>query len=115
MAKSKNHTAHNQTRKQHKNGIHRPARQRFASTKGMDPKFLRNQRRATKGRIEKAKGGKWFVFSNSWPQVARWLPRRAGVAAPPVMQSLLILTGSGGSLHDAFKRANIVTLDSIQN
>ncbi|KAL8462527.1 hypothetical protein ACS0TY_032730 [Phlomoides rotata] len=41
MAKSKNHTAHNQS---HKNGIKKPKRHRNSSTKGMDPKFLRNQR-----------------------------------------------------------------------
>ena len=48
MAKSKNHTAHNQTSKQHKNGIKKPKRERYINTLGMDPKFLRNQRRATK-------------------------------------------------------------------
>jgi len=52
MAKSKNHTAHNQTRKQHRNGIQREAHQRYTSTMGMDPKFLRNQRRATKYRLK---------------------------------------------------------------
>jgi large subunit ribosomal protein L29e len=51
MAKSKNHTAHNQTVKQHRNGIKKPKRQRYSNTQGMDPKFLRNQRRATKGRL----------------------------------------------------------------
>ena len=51
MAKSKNHTAHNQTSKQHRNGIKKPLRQRYVKTKGMDPKFLRNQRRAIKGRL----------------------------------------------------------------
>ncbi|MBA0855333.1 hypothetical protein Goshw_012133, partial [Gossypium schwendimanii] len=48
MAKSKNHTAHNQSYKAHKNGIKKPKRQRHTSTKGMDPKFLRNQRYARK-------------------------------------------------------------------
>ncbi|KAL4433616.1 hypothetical protein ABPG75_000057 [Micractinium tetrahymenae] len=48
MAKSKNHTAHNQTRKAHRNGIKKPQRQRYTSRKGMDPKFLRNQRYAQK-------------------------------------------------------------------
>jgi len=48
MAKSKNHTAHNQNRKAHRNGILRPMRQFYSSTKGMDPKFLRNQRFAKK-------------------------------------------------------------------
>ena len=56
MAKSKNHTAHNQTRKAHRNGIHKPQRQRYASLLGVNPKFLRNQRRAKKGtRIALAK------------------------------------------------------------
>ena len=58
MAKSKNHTAHNQTAKQHRNGIKKPSRQRYTSTLGMDPKFLRNQRRATKLRLQKNKTAK---------------------------------------------------------
>ncbi|KAM0880278.1 hypothetical protein ACQ4PT_033662 [Festuca glaucescens] len=66
MAKSKNHTAHNQSYKAHRNGIKKPKRQRQASTKGdlrflskltvwvqtvrrfMDPKFLRNLRYSRK-------------------------------------------------------------------
>eukprot|EP00891_Asterochloris_glomerata_P001650 jgi/Astpho2/1650/Aster-x1021 len=48
MAKSKNHTAHNQTYKQHKNGIKKVKKMRYTARKGMDPKFLRNQRRAKK-------------------------------------------------------------------
>ncbi|XP_011042241.1 PREDICTED: 60S ribosomal protein L29-1-like, partial [Populus euphratica] len=47
-AKSKNHTAHNQSYKAHKNGIKKPKKQRHTSTKGMDPNFLRNQRYARK-------------------------------------------------------------------
>ncbi|AQK91346.1 60S ribosomal protein L29-1 [Zea mays] len=35
MAKSKNHTAHNQSYKAHKNGIKKPKRHRQTSTKGM--------------------------------------------------------------------------------
>ncbi|GAB2294291.1 hypothetical protein Dimus_028501 [Dionaea muscipula] len=48
MAKSKNHTAHNQSYKAHRNGIKKPRKHRRQSTKGMDPKFLRNQRYARK-------------------------------------------------------------------
>ncbi|KAG5555228.1 hypothetical protein RHGRI_012687 [Rhododendron griersonianum] len=44
MAKSKNHTAHNQSHKAHQNGIKKPRKHRHASTKG----FLRNQRYARK-------------------------------------------------------------------
>eukprot|EP00250_Pteridium_aquilinum_P022618 c2546_g1_i1 orf=208-396(-) len=48
MAKSKNHTAHNQTHKAHKNGIKKAKKHKYTSRKGMDPKFLRNQRYAKK-------------------------------------------------------------------
>jgi len=48
MAKSKNHTNHNQNKKAHRNGIKKPKNHRYISTKGMDPKFLRNQRYAKK-------------------------------------------------------------------
>ncbi|XP_036048562.1 60S ribosomal protein L29-like [Onychomys torridus] len=48
MAKSKNHTTHNQSRKWHKNGIKKPRSQRYESLKGVDPKFLRNMRFAKK-------------------------------------------------------------------
>ncbi|CAA6663409.1 unnamed protein product [Spirodela intermedia] len=48
MAKSKNHTAHNQSFKAHRNGIKKPRKHRKTSTRGMDPKFLRNQRYARK-------------------------------------------------------------------
>ena len=49
MAKSKNHTAHNQNKKAHRNGIKKPQRQRYISMLGVNPKFLRNARRAKKG------------------------------------------------------------------
>ncbi|XP_037384502.1 60S ribosomal protein L29-like [Talpa occidentalis] len=42
MAKSKNHTTHNQYQKWHRNGIKKPRSQRYESLKGVDPKFLRN-------------------------------------------------------------------------
>ncbi|KAK7797691.1 hypothetical protein U0070_021257 [Myodes glareolus] len=48
MAKSKNHTTHNQFRKWHRNGIKNPRSQRYESLKGVDPKFLRNMRFAKK-------------------------------------------------------------------
>ncbi|XP_040608744.1 60S ribosomal protein L29-like [Mesocricetus auratus] len=48
IAKSKNHTTHNQSRKQHRNGIKKPGSQRYESPKGVDPKFLRNMRFARK-------------------------------------------------------------------
>jgi len=49
MAKSKNHTNHNQNYKAHRNGIKRPKLHKYKSQKGMDPKFLRNQKFAKKG------------------------------------------------------------------
>ena len=35
MAKKKNHTAQNQNKKAHKNGIHKPKRQKYISLKGV--------------------------------------------------------------------------------
>eukprot|EP00043_Microstomoeca_roanoka_P020681 m.253695 g.253695 ORF g.253695 m.253695 type:complete len:59 (+) comp17276_c0_seq1:88-264(+) len=49
MAKSKNHTAHNQNKKAHKNGLKKPKLRKVKSLKGRDPKFLRNMRWAKKG------------------------------------------------------------------
>ncbi|KAH0587365.1 60S ribosomal protein L29, variant 2 [Termitomyces sp. 'cryptogamus'] len=40
MAKSKNHTNHNQNKKAHKNGIKRPTSFRSRSLKGVEPKVL---------------------------------------------------------------------------
>lgn len=40
MAKSKNHTTHNQSWKGHRNGIKKPQLQRGKFLKGVDPKFL---------------------------------------------------------------------------
>jgi large subunit ribosomal protein L29e len=48
MAKSKNHTAHNQTRKNHRGGIKKPSTRRHMSMKGCDPKFQRNLKFAKK-------------------------------------------------------------------
>ncbi|KAJ1509225.1 60S ribosomal protein L29 [Coelomomyces lativittatus] len=58
MAKSKNHTNHNQNRKAHRNGIKKVQKKPFRSQKGLDAKFRRNQRFARNGvmkirRIEK--------------------------------------------------------------
>ena len=51
MAKSKNHTNHNQSYKAHRNGIKRPPRHRYPSSKGVYKKFLRNQKFARKGSL----------------------------------------------------------------
>ena len=53
MAKSKNHTAHNQNKKAHRLGIKKVQRQRYASLKGVDPKFIRNRRRSLKIMLKK--------------------------------------------------------------
>ena len=49
MAKSKNHTNHNQNKKAHRNGIRRPKSNKHASMKGVDPKFRRNLKYAQQG------------------------------------------------------------------
>ncbi|EGW06142.1 60S ribosomal protein L29 [Cricetulus griseus] len=48
MAKSKNHTTHNQSRKWHRNGIKKPPPKKNESLKEVDPKFQRNMRFAKK-------------------------------------------------------------------
>ena len=53
MAKSKNHTAHNQNKKAHRLGIKKQSRQRYASLQGGDPKFIRNRRRSLKVMLKK--------------------------------------------------------------
>uniref|UniRef100_A0A8C5Y2A2 60S ribosomal protein L29 n=1 Tax=Microcebus murinus TaxID=30608 RepID=A0A8C5Y2A2_MICMU len=66
MAKSKNHTTHNQSRKWHRNGIKKPRSQRYESLKGVDPKFLRNMRFA-----KKQKGLKKMQANNAKAMSAR--------------------------------------------
>ena len=56
MVKSKNTCAHNNKAKAYRNGIKKAKRTKFTSTKGMDPKFLRNMRFA-----KKYNGGKRVV------------------------------------------------------
>ena len=41
---SKNTCAHNNTHKAHANGIQKKKRTKYVSTKGVEPKFVRNQR-----------------------------------------------------------------------
>eukprot|EP00397_Hematodinium_sp_SG-2012_P068415 GEMP01110953.1.p1 GENE.GEMP01110953.1~~GEMP01110953.1.p1 ORF type:complete len:106 (+),score=28.78 GEMP01110953.1:204-521(+) len=54
MAKSKNHTNHNQNKKNHRNGIKKSRRPRKMSYVGMDAKFIRNQRFAKKGMMNES-------------------------------------------------------------
>ncbi|KAJ7095190.1 ribosomal L29e protein family-domain-containing protein [Mycena belliarum] len=49
MAKSKNHTNHNQSKKAHKNGIKSPRAGITRSLRGVDAKFRRNARHALAG------------------------------------------------------------------
>ncbi|XP_075413851.1 large ribosomal subunit protein eL29-like [Tenrec ecaudatus] len=68
MAKSKNHTTHNQSQKWHRNGIKKPRLQRYESLKGVDPKFLRNMRLAKK---HNKKGLKKMQANNAKAAAAR--------------------------------------------
>ena len=58
MAKSKNHTAHNQNKKAHRLGIKKTQRTKYQSLKCVDPKFLRNRKRALQGTIKKLAAAK---------------------------------------------------------
>ncbi|CAN0039836.1 large ribosomal subunit protein eL29 [Lampetra fluviatilis] len=78
MAKSKNHTNHNQSRKWHRNGIKKPKTNRFESFKGVDPKFMRNLRFAKKHNI---KGRKKMLINNQKHAAAR-VAAAAPVPAP---------------------------------
>ncbi|KAG5440555.1 hypothetical protein PCK2_000380 [Pneumocystis canis] len=50
MAKSKNHTNHNQNKKAHRNGcIRRLKVCRYSSLKYVDPKFRKNRKYAVRG------------------------------------------------------------------
>ena len=51
MAKSKNHTNHNQSRKAHRNPTRKPSSKLRHKMKGMDPKFLRNLKFAKKHNV----------------------------------------------------------------
>merc|ERR1712160_138393 len=56
MAKSKNHTGHNQNYKNHRNGIKKTRPSKTMSMRGMNCKFVRNQAFAKRG-MSKAAGG----------------------------------------------------------
>ncbi|KAL5613670.1 hypothetical protein FOVSG1_002733 [Fusarium oxysporum f. sp. vasinfectum] len=58
MAKSKNSSQHNQSRKAHRNGIKKPKTSRYPSLKGTDPKFRRNHRHALHGNMKALKEAK---------------------------------------------------------
>ncbi|EHH19852.1 hypothetical protein EGK_02587, partial [Macaca mulatta] len=68
IAKSKNHTTHNQSRKWHRNSIKKPQSQRYESLKGVDPKFPRNMRVAKK---HNKKGLKKMQANNAKAMSAR--------------------------------------------
>nr|XP_039324597.1 60S ribosomal protein L29-like [Saimiri boliviensis boliviensis] len=61
MAKSKNHTIHNQSRKWRRNGMKKPQSQRYESLQVVDPKFLRNMiftKKHDKKDLKKMQAGK---------------------------------------------------------
>ncbi|KAL1461191.1 hypothetical protein WDU94_013112 [Cyamophila willieti] len=62
MAKSKNHTNHNQNRKDHRNGIHRPKKVYSESNLGVCPKFTRNLRFSKKHNLSHNKQLKKAAF-----------------------------------------------------
>ncbi|CAH2312658.1 60S ribosomal L29 [Pelobates cultripes] len=79
MAKSKNHTTHNQSRKWHRNGIKKPRSQRYESLKGVDPKFMKNLRFAKK---HNKKGLKKMRINNAANAALAASARSAPVAKP---------------------------------
>eukprot|EP01083_Nonionella_stella_P027073 74454_1 len=53
MSKERQHTAHNQQKKWHRNGIFKPKKHQLRTTKGMDKKFLLNQKYCRQGLVKK--------------------------------------------------------------
>ena len=68
MAKSKNHTTHNRSRKWHRKSIKKPWSQRYEPLKGVDPNFPRNMHFAEK---HNKKGLKKMQASNAKATSAR--------------------------------------------
>ncbi|XP_057619520.1 60S ribosomal protein L29-like [Chionomys nivalis] len=98
MAKSKNHTAHNQSQKWHRNGIKKPWSQRYKSLKWVDPKILRNMHFAKK---HNKKGLKKMQANSAKAMTAR----AEAVKAPVKLQVVKPKVPSGPSLkliHLAF-------------
>merc|ERR1712071_297764 len=60
MAKSKNHTAHNQSYKAHRNPVKKIKSSRHPSLKGVDAKYLRNMRFSRKHNKSTAQQKKTF-------------------------------------------------------
>lgn len=56
MAKSKNHTAHNQSKKAHRNGIKKPQKHKYISTKGVSTVWILQQTNLLKGSCYAAAG-----------------------------------------------------------
>ena len=53
MSKDKNRSSHNQSRKNHKNGMYKPKRHEYMSTKGLNVKVLANAKASRKFAFEK--------------------------------------------------------------
>jgi len=81
MAKSKNHTTHNQGHKNHRNGIKKPKRKVARSLEGVDPKFLKNQRFAKKHNIRVKTAAKKIDVAKP-KQIVATTPKDTGSVKP---------------------------------
>uniref|UniRef100_A0A8C8ACX3 60S ribosomal protein L29 n=1 Tax=Otus sunia TaxID=257818 RepID=A0A8C8ACX3_9STRI len=91
MAKSKNHTTHNQSRKWHRNGIKKPRSHRYESLKGVDPKFLRNMRFAKKHNkkgLKKMQANNLPVVYQAYRALERFCVNTASLRTQKVKQLL---------------------------
>ncbi|GAB1606630.1 60S ribosomal protein L29-1-like [Argonauta hians] len=89
MAKSKNHTNHNQNSKAHRNGIYRPKRYRCPSMNGVDRKYLRNLRFARKHNVvaPKEERSKMHVQRHKEKMVKRSAAQAAAKAAKSAVKA----------------------------
>jgi len=76
MAKSKNHTAHNQSHKAHRNGIKRPKWQKYSKTKGMNPKYLKNLKWAKKHNLGPKEMSQRDKKANCLKSLNKWLDHK---------------------------------------
>ncbi|EPY80035.1 hypothetical protein CB1_000874001 [Camelus ferus] len=112
-ATSKNRTAHNQSRKWHRNGIKNPPSRRHMSLKGVDPKLLRNtrfaKRHSKKGLKEtqanSAKAASTCAEAAGAPVKPKEATPRTHRAAASSVHSPAPLTPSSGNVQRARARS----------
>ncbi|KAG2013883.1 60S ribosomal protein L29 [Coprinopsis cinerea AmutBmut pab1-1] len=85
MAKSKNHTNHNQTRKAHRNGIKRPKSHRTPSMKGVIPPQRSFRSRRLRACTCRAKSSRSFMIYSKPSARTMYIRHSHAHASDPVL------------------------------